>query len=98
MFSASQAYKKLIERSLVIEQNQTAKFQAINSSEKQTSSTDDEVHQKIQLMTIKKTADVENSTSKIIKIKPKPEKEPEEDELLKNMMINKIKIDKKEED
>ena len=83
---------------MVIEQNQTAKFQAINSSEKQTSSTDDEVHQKIQLMTIKKTADVENNASKIIKIKPKPEKEPEEDELLKNMMINKIKIDKKEED
>ena len=81
---------------MVIEQNQTAKFQAINSSERQTVS-DGEVHQKIQLMTIKKTADVENTNSKIIKIKPKPEKEPEEDELLKNMMINKIKIDKKED-
>ena len=47
-------------------------------------------------MTIKKTAEVEDN-SKVIKLKPKPETEPDENELLKNMMINKIKIDSVED-
>lgn len=58
---------------------------------------DKEVHQKIQLMTVKRTAGVKDENSKVIKVKPKPEQAPKEDELLKNMMINKIKIDKKDD-
>lgn len=72
------------------------KFREINSTETQTHD-DKEIHQKIQLMTIKRSTGVSNDASKVIKVKPKPEKAPEDDELLKNMMINKIKIDKKDD-
>ena len=47
-------------------------------------------------MTIKKTRNAKNDESKVIVAKPKEEKAPEDDEILKNMMINKIKIDKKD--
>ena len=59
---------------------------------------DKEVHQKIQLMTIKKTSGAKTNNSKVITVKPKPEKAPEDNEILKNMMINKIKIDKKDDE
>lgn len=72
------------------------KFSAINKQEEPVTH-DKEVHQKIQLMTVKRSAGVQNNGSKVIKLKPKPEEDPKEDELLKNMMINKIKIDKKDD-
>ena len=82
---------------VVIQKNITSeeKFRELTAKEVQHHTDDDEIHQKIQLMTIKKTAEVEDN-SKVIKLKPKPEKEPEEDGILKNMMINKIKIEKKQ--
>ena len=72
----------------------TEKFREINAAE--TLQQDKEVHQKIQLMTIKTAKGVEDTSSKVIVAKPKVEKAPEDDEILKNMMINKIKIDKKD--
>jgi len=72
------------------------KFSEMNKSETPINH-DKDVHQKIQLMTVKRTAGVNDESSKIISIKPKPEKAPEDDEILKNMMINKIKIDKKDD-
>ncbi len=80
-----------------IEQDEVEKFREINSSESQTHE-DKEVHQKIQLMAIKKSTETKSAGSNVIKIKPKPEKAPEDDELLKNMMVNKIKIDKKDDE
>lgn len=80
---------------MVIESNTTEKFKEINASS--TSRNEDkEVHQKIQLMTIKKTKNAKKDETKVIVAKPKEEKAPEDDEILKNMMINKIKIDKKD--
>ena len=83
---------------IVIERNLSSeeKFRELNANEVQHHTDDSEVHQKIQLMTIKKTAEVEDK-SKVIKLKPKAEKEPDENNLLKNMMINKIKIDSVED-
>ena len=60
---------------------------------------DDEVHQKIQLMTIKKTSGEADKKAKVIKSVPK-NKEVEaasEDEIFGNMIVNKIKIDKKDD-
>lgn len=59
---------------------------------------DDEVHQKIQLMTIKRTSGDADKKSKVIKSVPK-NKEVEsatEDDIFGNMIVNKIKIDKKD--
>ena len=58
---------------------------------------DKEVHQKIQLMTVKQSTDVEprqEQPKKIITIKPKKENVTEVD-ILNNIMMNKIKIEKK---
>lgn len=70
------------------------KFQKINTGEK-TANTDKDVHQKIQLMTIKKTTDVEKPQEEqnVITIKPKKETTTEDD-VLKNIMMNKVKIGK----
>lgn len=83
---------------IVIQKNISSedKFRELNANEVQHHTDDQEIHQKIQLMTIKKTAEVEDN-SKVIKLKPKPETEPDENDLLKNMMINKIKIDSVED-
>ena len=72
------------------------KFSEMNKSETPINH-DKDVHQKIQLMTVKRTTGAGGADSKVIAIKPKPEKAPEDDEILKNMMINKIKIDKKDD-
>lgn len=72
------------------------KFKKINTGEV-SGNTDKDVHQKIQLMTIKKSTEVEtpkNEEQKVITIKPKKESINEND-ILNNMMINKIKIEKK---
>ncbi|MBE5756005.1 MAG: hypothetical protein E7341_04975 [Clostridiales bacterium] len=70
------------------------RFQKINTGE-QVVKHDDEVHQKIQLMTVKKTADVKKKESEVITIKPKaPKKEKEKEDYFGNMMVNKIKINK----
>lgn len=72
------------------------KFKKINTGETK-ANVDKDVHQKIQLMTIKKSAEVEPAKSeeqKVITIKPKKETITETD-ILNNMMINKIKIEKK---
>lgn len=82
---------------IVIQSNSaTEKFRQINASE-ELPVKDKEVHQKIQLVTIKRTKDVDDASSKIIVSKPKEEKAPADDDILKNMMINKIKIDKKDD-
>ena len=80
---------------MTVELNTDAeKFQAMNQG-KVEANTDKDIHQKIQLMTVKKTAGKKEDTTGVIVARPKPEEEPKDDELLKNMMINKIKIDKK---
>lgn len=80
---------------MTVELNTDAeKFQAINQG-KVEAETDKEVHQKIQLMTVKRTTGKKEEDNNIIVATPKPEEDIEDDELLKNMMINKIKIDKK---
>jgi len=74
--------------------SEAEKFQKINTGE-QAVKHDDEIHQKIQLMTVKKTADVKKNESEVITIKPKsPKKEKERDDYFGNMMVNKIKINK----
>lgn len=73
------------------------KFKKINTGEHK-SNNDDEVHQKIQLMTVKKTTEVETPKAeekKVITVTPKNEPITEVD-ILSNMMINKIKIEKKQ--
>lgn len=73
------------------------KFKKINTGE-HTSHLDKEVHQKIQLMTVKKTAEVEApkaEVQKVITITPKNDPITETD-ILNNIMINKIKIEKKQ--
>ena len=72
------------------------KFKKINTGI-HTANNDKDVHQKIQLMTVKQSADVEpkrEETKKIITIKPKKEAVTEVD-ILNNIMMNKIKIEKK---
>ncbi len=87
--------------SVVVEMNNKSdaeKFQEINRKDVLDHG-DDEVHQKIQLMTIKKTTGEADKKSKIIKSVPK-NKEVEsatEDEIFGNMIVNKIKIDKKDD-
>lgn len=81
-----------------VQMNETSaeKFKRINTGE-DVGNTDKEVHQKIQLMTIKKSTEVEPSKTeeqKVITIKPKKEAVTEND-ILSNIMINKIKIEKK---
>ena len=73
------------------------KFKKINTGE-HISNSDKEVHQKIQLMTVKRTAEVETrkeEVQKVITVAPKDEPVTE-NEILSNMMINKIKIEKKQ--
>ena len=87
--------------SIVIQRNdmsETEKFQEKNRSDVFDNG-DDEVHQRIQLMTIKKTASNVGKKTKVIKSVPKNEEANvvDETEALKNMMINKVKIDKKED-
>lgn len=72
------------------------KFKKINTGA-HTANSDKDVHQKIQLMTVKQSADVEprqEESKKIITIKPKKESITEVD-ILNNIMMNKIKIEKK---
>ena len=86
--------------SVVVEMNnktEAEKFQEINRKDV-LGHDDEEVHQKIQLMTIKKTTGAD-SKAKVIKSVPK-NKEVEaasEDEIFGNMIVNKIKIDKKDD-
>lgn len=84
--------------SVVIEMNnksEAEKFQEINRRDILDNG-DDEVHQKIQLMTIKKTKGDSQNKSKIIKSVPKNKEVNvvDETELFNNMMVNKVKIDK----
>lgn len=72
------------------------KFKKINTGV-ETANTDKDVHQKIQLMTVKKSTEVEPTYAeeqKIITIKPKKEAITEND-ILSNIMMNKIKIEKR---
>ena len=75
--------------------NAVEKFQKINTGEESVKE-DKEVHQKIQLMTVKKTAEVASNDQKIITIKPKAttKKDKEPDDYFGNMMVNKLKINK----
>lgn len=73
------------------------KFKKINTGE-HTSHLDKDVHQKIQLMTVKKSAEVsvpKSEENKVITVTPKNDPITETD-ILNNMMINKIKIEKKQ--
>ena len=73
------------------------KFKKINTGE-HISNSDKDVHQKIQLMTVKKSAEVEipkSEEQKVITVMPKNDPITETD-ILNNMMINKIKIEKKQ--
>lgn len=88
---------------VVVERNnnnktEAEKFQEINRGDVFDNG-DDEVHQKIQLMTIKKTKGADDSKSKIIKSVPKNKEvnEVNENEIFGNMMVNKVKIDKKDD-
>lgn len=69
-------------------------FQKINTGEKKANN-DKEVHQKIQLMTVKKATEVEPVLQKntVITVAPKKE-EVNENDILNNIMMNKIKIGK----
>ncbi len=70
------------------------RFQKLNTSESSTH-TDSEVHQKIQLMTVKKTAEVVDIDQEVIAIKPKnSKKEKEKEDYFGNMMVNRVKINK----
>lgn len=73
------------------------KFKKINTGE-HTSHIDKDVHQKIQLMTVKKSAEVDIPKSEeqmVITVKPKNDPITETD-ILSNIMMNKIKIEKKQ--
>jgi len=73
------------------------KFKKINTGE-HTSHIDKDVHQKIQLMTVKKATEVSaprTEENKVITVMPKNDPITETD-ILNNMMINKIKIEKKQ--
>ena len=87
--------------SVVVELNNKTdaeKFQEINRGDVFDNG-DDEVHQKIQLMTIKKTTGDAVKKSKVIKSVPKNKEvnAVDENEIFGNMMVNKVKIDKKED-
>ncbi len=72
------------------------KFKKINTGE-HTSHLDKDVHQKIQLMTVKRTTEVsqpQTEENKVITVMPKDEPINETD-ILGNMMMNKIRIEKK---
>ena len=72
------------------------KFKKINTGV-HTANSDKDVHQKIQLMTVKQSTELEpryEDTKKVITIKPKKESITEVD-ILNNIMMNKIKIEKK---
>ena len=73
------------------------KFKKINTGE-HTSHLDKDVHQKIQLMTVKKSAEVDvpkSEEQKVITVMPKNDPITEND-ILSNIMMNKIKIEKKQ--
>ena len=55
---------------------------------------DDEIHQKIQLMTVKKTAEVASDNQKVIALKPKKEKEKKDEDYFGNVMMNRVRINK----
>lgn len=87
--------------SVVVEINNKSdaeKFQEINRGDVFDNG-DDEVHQKIQLMTIKKTTGDAAKKTKIIKSVPKNKEvnAVDENEIFGNMMVNKVKIDKKDD-
>jgi hypothetical protein len=87
--------------SVVVEMNNKSdaeKFQEINRRDVLDNG-DDEVHQKIQLMTIKKTKGEPDGKAKIIKSVPKNKEANvvDEQELIDNIMVNKVKIDKKDD-
>lgn len=87
--------------SVVVELNNKSdaeKFQEINRGDVFDNG-DDEVHQKIQLMTIKKTTGDSAKKSKVIKSVPKSKEvnAVNENEIFGNMMVNKVKIDKKDD-
>ena len=83
-----------------VQMNDTAdaeKFKKINTGE-HTSHIDKDVHQKIQLMTVKKTTEVsapKTEENRVITVMPKNDPITETD-ILNNIMINKIKIEKKQ--
>ena len=73
------------------------KFKKINTGE-HTSHIDKDVHQKIQLMTVKKSAEVDvpkTEEQRVITVTPKNDPITEND-ILSNIMMNKIKIEKKQ--
>lgn len=87
--------------SVVVELNNKTdaeKFQEINRGDVFDNG-DDEVHQKIQLMTIKKTTGDAAKKTKVIKSVPKNKEVNvvDENEIFGNMMVNKVKIDKKDD-
>ena len=87
--------------SVVVEMNNMSdaeKFQEINRRDVFDNG-DDEVHQKIQLMTIKKAKGEPDGKAKIIKSVPKNKEANvvDEQELIDNIMVNKVKIDKKDD-
>ena len=86
--------------SVVVEMNDKSdaeKFSKMNSANAP-KTTDKDVHQKIQLVNLKKTKDIQEK-AEVIKSVPKNEEGIlDENELLNNMMFNKIKIEKKEDD
>lgn len=78
-----------------VDNSSVEKFKKINKGA-EVANTDKDVHQKIQLMTVKRSENVAPSNyeeQKIITVKPKKESVSEED-ILNNIMINKIKIEK----
>lgn len=85
--------------SVVVEMNKPTDketFAKLNSVEAEPQK-DNDVHQKIQLVNLKKAKNIKEE-AEIIKPLPKEEDaEVEDSELLKNMMFNKIKIDKKDD-
>ena len=86
--------------SVVVEMNKPSdaeRFAELNSADAP-KQVDKDVHQKIQLVNLKKTKDIKEN-SEVIKSVPKHEEGiVDENELLNNMMFNKIKIEKKEDD
>ena len=84
----------------VVQMNDSAdveKFKKINTGEHK-SNNDKDVHQKIQLMTVKKSTEVaepKTEENKVITIMPKNNPITETD-ILNNIMMNKIKIEKKQ--
>ena len=69
------------------------RFKKINTGEVEVKE-DDEIHQKIQLMTVKKTAEVINDNQEVIALKPKKEKEKKDEDYFGNVMMNRVRINK----